>query len=70
MINWVLILVVYWNGNVMTAGNGVFDTMTECFFAREQLSFEVGGSEGYFPSNMQAICIANDPSASIPTFPL
>ena len=54
----------------MTAGNGVFDTMTECFFAREQLSFEVGGSEGYFPSNMQAICIANDPSASIPTFPL
>jgi len=52
----------------MTTGNGVFETMTECFFAREQLSYEVGGSEGYFPNNMQAICIANDPSANIPTF--
>ena len=29
----------------------------ECFAAREQLSTEVGGFNGYFPANMQAICM-------------
>lgn len=70
MINWVLILVVYWNGNVMTTGDGVYDTMVECFAARELLVAQIGGQDGIPPNNMQAICIANDTTAGMPTFPL
>ena len=47
----------YWNGQVMTVGNGVFDTHMECFLEREKLSYEVGGKDGYYPINMQAICM-------------
>ena len=70
MLNWVLILVVYWNGNVMTTGDGVYNTMTECFMARELLVDQIGGRDGIPPNNMQAICIANDTTAGIPTFPM
>ena len=69
-MNWVLILVVYWNGNVMAAGDGVFKTIIECFEAREVLVAEIGGRDGIPPNNMQAICIANDTTAGIPTFPM
>jgi len=41
----------------MTVGNGVFETHMECFAAREILSSEVGGGNGYFPPNLQAICM-------------
>jgi len=54
---WLLVFVTYWDGQIMTVGNGVFETHLECFAAREQLSSEVGGFNGYFPANMQAICI-------------
>ena len=54
---WILIFMSYWDGQIMTVGNGVFDTMTECFFAREALSEQVGGRDGYFPPNLQAICM-------------
>ena len=54
---WLLVFMTYWDGQIMTIGNGVFDNMTDCFFAREQLSQEVGGGDGYFPINMQAICM-------------
>jgi hypothetical protein len=54
---WLLVFVTYWDGQIMTVGNGVFETHLECFAAREQLSSEVGGFNGYFPANMQAICM-------------
>jgi len=54
---WLLVFVTYWDGQIMTVGNGVFETHIECFAAREQLSSEVGGFNGYFPANMQAICM-------------
>ena len=54
----------------MTTGDGVFDDIIACFEAREQLVAQIGGRDGIPPNNMQAICIANDPSAGIPTFPL
>ena len=41
----------------MTVGNGIFETHLECFAEREKLSAEVGGMNGYFPPNMQAICM-------------
>ena len=70
MINWVLVLVVYWNGHIMTTGDGVYENMTECFAAREILVAEIGGRDGIPPNNMQAVCVANDTTAGIPTFPL
>ena len=54
---WLLVFMTYWDGQIMTVGNGVFETHLECFAAREQLSTEVGGFNGYFPANMQAICM-------------
>lgn len=54
---WLLVFMTYWDGQIMTVGNGVFETHMECFAAREQLSTEVGGFNGYFPVNMQAICV-------------
>ena len=54
---WLLVFMTYWDGQIMTVGNGVFQTHLECFAAREQLSSEVGGFNGYFPANMQAICM-------------
>lgn len=44
----------------MTIGNGVFETHMDCFMEREKLSTEVGGQNGYFPVNMQAICMKID----------
>jgi len=36
----------------------MFDSMTECFFAREKLAVTVGGeAPGYYPVNTQAICV-------------
>ena len=37
-----------------------FDSMTECFEARENLSDNVGLGNGYYGPNKQAICIATD----------
>ena len=57
---WLLVFMTYWDGQIMTVGNGLFETHLECFAAREQLSSEVGGFNGYFPANMQAICMKVD----------
>ena len=54
----------------MTTGDGVFDDIMACFEAREILVAQIGGRDGIPPNNMQAICIANNPSAGMPTFPL
>jgi len=54
----------------MTTGDGVFKTIMECFEAREALVAQIGGRDGIPPNNMQAICIANDTTAGIPTFPM
>lgn len=56
-MKWLLVFITYWNGQIMTVGNGVFDTHTDCFLEREKLSHEVGGQNGYFPADMQAICM-------------
>ena len=59
-MKWLLVFMTYWNGQVMTVGNGVFDSHMECFLEREKLSYEVGGKDGYFPINMQSICMRID----------
>ncbi len=54
---WLLVFITYWDGQIMTVGNGLFETHIECFEERENLSFEVGGQHGHFPTDMQAICM-------------
>ena len=54
---WLLVFITYWDGQIMTVGNGIFETHMDCFMEREELSSEVGGKNGYFPENMQAICM-------------
>lgn len=58
---WVLVLVgVMSTGDIIAQDEGRFATMEDCFWAREVLSHEVGGSQGYYPMNMQAVCIKTD----------
>jgi hypothetical protein len=56
-VMWLLVFITYWDGQIMTVGNGIFKTHLECFAEREKLSSEVGGMSGYFPPNMQAVCM-------------
>ena len=56
-MKWLLVFITYWDGQIMTLGNGVFDNILDCFTARVELSGEVGGQNGHFPVNMQAICM-------------
>lgn len=56
-MKWLLVFMTYWDGQIMIVSDGMYDNMMDCFFAREELSEEVGGSNGYFPINMQAICM-------------
>ena len=56
-MKWLLVFMTYWDGQIMTLGNGVFDDILDCFTARVELSEEVGGQNGHFPVNMQAICV-------------
>lgn len=63
-MKWVLIYIIL-SGTEPIAVNALgpkvlFDDMIECFYAREQLSYTVGGSEGYFPPGSQAVCIPTD----------
>jgi hypothetical protein len=61
MVKWVLVYIILSGSDpvaVNAAGPRItYDTMTECFVAREQLSFTVGGQNGYFPNGTQAVCV-------------
>ena len=56
-MKWLLIFMSYWDGQVMAIGNGLFDTHMECFTEREKLGGQTSGRPGYFPLNLQAICM-------------
>ena len=61
MLNsWVLVFITVNYSNVTAEAIGNYDNMTDCFFAREKFSQTVGGNEGYFPLNTQAVCIKLD----------
>ena len=60
-MKWMLIYIVI-NGGVPYAVNAqgpyqTFDTMYECFSAREILSESIGIGDGYFKPSQQAVCI-------------
>jgi hypothetical protein len=54
---WTLVFIYFVAGNPESQLIGNYTTMYDCFDSREQLSYDVGGQEGYFPQGMQAVCI-------------
>ena len=64
MAKWMLIYVMIANGEPMVVNamgpRQTFDWMYECFTARDKLSDNVGGVNGYFPKGKQAVCIQLD----------
>jgi hypothetical protein len=56
-MKWVLVLVVIANGEAHSSYINEYDSMIDCFSAREYLAAEAGGEPGYFLKGMQGICI-------------
>jgi hypothetical protein len=54
---WSLVFIMFIEGKLQSQLINTYETMYDCFDARETLSFDVGGSEGYFPPDLQAICV-------------
>ena len=60
-MKWILVLVVLdFNASLEATEQGVFDSMEDCFWARDYLASERGGEDGFFPPNEQALCIPSD----------
>ena len=57
---WSLVLIVFLAGTPEATFMGNYNSIYDCFEDREYLSVDVGGSDGYFPSGMQAVCIYRD----------
>ena len=54
---WVLVFIYFYDTIPFVEAVTAHDTMTECFYAREALSEEVGRGGGYFKPGQQALCI-------------
>ncbi len=54
---WALVFIYLYDAIPYAETVTIHDSMTECFFAREALSEEVGKGAGYFKAGQQALCI-------------
>ena len=54
---WTLVYIVFIGGILESTVVDTYETMYECFAKREALSNEVGGENGYYPPDSQAICV-------------
>ena len=57
---WLLVFMTYWDGQIMTVGNGLFKTQESCLLERKVLIKQVDGKNNTFPINMQAVCMKVD----------
>ena len=57
---WTLVFIAIVNGEARVETIGTFDGIRECFFAREDFAANLGSYDGYFPKNMQAVCILSE----------
>ena len=48
------------NGGIEATNVGSFESMEDCFWARDYYSVERGGDNGFYPPSEQAICIASN----------
>ena len=61
-MNWILVFIVISGGEVKSTIAGSYQSIYECFETREQLAVTAGGKNGYYPPNMQAICVKTESS--------
>jgi hypothetical protein len=54
---WALVFIYFYDASPYVELVTYHTDMTECFFAREALSEEVGNGAGYFKPEQQALCI-------------
>jgi hypothetical protein len=54
---WVLVFIYFYDTVPYVEQISKHNSMTECFYARELLSEEVGKGGGYFKPGQQALCI-------------
>ena len=54
---WALVFIYFYDASPYVELVTYHNDMTECFYAREALSEEVGKGNGYFNPGQQAICI-------------
>ena len=59
-VMWTLVFLVFIGDQLESTVKGSYTTMYECFDEREALSIEVGGADGFFPPDSQAICVYRD----------
>ena len=55
---WALIFVYIINDVAYAETVSMHSSMTQCFYAREELSSSVGNGYGYFKPGEQAVCIS------------
>lgn len=61
-MKWVLVYIALsYHGHPIAEEIGRYDLMEECFLEREELAVELGGTNGHFPVNTQALCIRHKP---------
>ena len=56
---WILVFITITASGPEIKEIDLFQTMEECFYARQSLIIERGGME-YFPINEQAVCVSTD----------
>ena len=54
---WTLVFIIFMEGELESTVKGTYESMLNCFAARELLSKEVGKGNGYFNPGSQAVCI-------------
>jgi hypothetical protein len=60
-MKWILVVVGIFNGGAEVNNEGVYDTMEQCFYAREEIIWEYFGNVyGQPPINFQVVCIPTD----------
>ena len=60
-MKWILVVVGIFNGEIVSEQAGVYDDMTDCFFAREEIIWDYfANPNGQPPVNYQVVCIPTD----------
>jgi hypothetical protein len=54
---WTLVFIVFIEDKLESAVEGTYNTMNECFEARQVLSNNVGNGNGHFKLGSQAVCV-------------
>jgi len=57
---WTLVFIIFIGNELKTQAMDSYDSMYDCFKARDILSSATGGKDGYFPPGSQAICVYRD----------